>query len=132
MDRRSIRRTVAWLVLGFLIGAGIGLFLGWVAWPLEFSETDPADMDERFQVDYTLMIAAAYSDDMDLSEAGSRLSRLAKDDAGRWVLGMAVDYILNGESEADILKLVILANDMGQYSPIMDPYLAQIESARPS
>ena len=132
MDRRSIRRTAAWLVLGILIGAGIGLFLGWVAWPLEFSETDPADMDERFQVDYTLMIAAAYLDDLDLTEAGDRLSRLAKDDAGRWVLGIAVDYILKGESEADILTLVTLANDMGQYSPIMDPYLSQIESGRPS
>jgi hypothetical protein len=89
-------------------------------------------MDERFQVDYTLMIAAAYLDDLDLTEAGDRLSRLAKDDAGRWVLGIAVDYILKGESEADILTLVTLANDMGQYSPIMDPYLSQIESGRPS
>ena len=123
MRSRSISRVLIWLALGFIIGAGIGLLLGWVAWPLEISEADPAAMDERFQVDYTLMIAAAYSEDDDLENARSRLGHLAKADAGRWVLGVTVDHILDGEPEADVLMLVNLANDLGQRSPATEPYL---------
>lgn len=123
MRSRSKFRILIWLALGFIIGAGIGLLLGWVAWPLEISDADPAAMDERFQVDYTLMIASAYSGDDDLENARSRLANLAKYDAGHWVLGVTVDHILDGAPEADILMLVNLANDLGQTSPAMEPYL---------
>jgi hypothetical protein len=120
---RFFRRVLPWLALGFIIGAGIGLLLGWVAWPLEISDADPAAMDEIFQVDYTLMIASAYSEDDDLTGARIRLGHLAKDDAPLWVLGVTVDQILDGAPEADILMLVNLANDLGQTSPAMEPYL---------
>ena len=126
--RRSILRAVAWVILGLIIGAGIGLFLGWVAWPLEISEVDPSVMDERFQADYTLMIATTYAGDEDLDAARQRLSDLGKADAGLWVLGVTVDHILNASPESDIIKLVILANDLGQFSPVMEPYLPMLES----
>ncbi len=127
MNRRSILRILAWLSLGLILGAALGLFLGWVAWPLEISEADPAAMDESFQIDYTLMIASSYSENNDLLTARSRLNSLAKEDLGLWVLGLTVDHILNGESEADIVRLVKLANDLGQYSPIMEPYLPLLQ-----
>jgi hypothetical protein len=127
VNRRSILRILSWLLLGLIIGASIGLFLGWVAWPLELSEVDPATMDESFQVDYTLMIASSYSGDNDLSVARSRLNTLGKEDLGLWVLGVTVDHILNSEAEAEIVRLVNLSNDLGHYSPIMEPYLPLLE-----
>ena len=127
MDRRSFLRAAAWIGLGLILGAGVGLFLGWVAWPIEFSDAEPSVMEERFQRDYALMIATVYLEEDDLSTARRRLSGLGKEDTGRWVLGLAVDNILNGETEAKILPLVKLANDLGHFSPIMEPYLSQIE-----
>ena len=132
VDRRSLLRPAIWLGIGLIIGVGVGLFLGWVAWPIEFSEADPAVMEEQYQEDYTLMIAAAYSEDKDLANARQRLNSLAKDDMGRWVLGIAVDHILNSEDGEEILRLVKLTNDLGQYSPILEPYLSQIESEQGS
>jgi hypothetical protein len=132
VDRRSFLRAAAWIGLGLILGAGVGLFLGWVAWPIEFSDAEPSVMEERFQRDYALMIATIYSEDDDLSTARRRLSGLGKKDTGRWVLGLAVDHILNGETEAEIVPLVKLANDLGHFSPIMEPYLSQNESEQGS
>lgn len=132
VDRRSFLRAVAWIGVGLILGAGVGLFLGWVVWPIEFSDAEPAVMEERFQADYALMIATVYSEEYDLSTARRRLTGLGKEDTGRWVLGLAVDHILNGEVESEILPLVKLANDLGHFSPIMEPYLSQIESEQGS
>lgn len=132
VDRRSFLRAAAWIGVGLILGAAVGLFLGWVVWPIEFSDAEPAVMEERFQRDYALMIATVYSEEDDLSTALRRLSDLGKENTGRWILGLAVDHILNGETEAEILPLVKLANDLGYFSPIMEPYLSQIESEQGS
>jgi hypothetical protein len=132
IDRQSWLRAVVWIGLGLIIGAGVGLFLGWVVWPIEFSDAEPSVMEERFQADYTLMIATVYAEDNDLSTARRRLRGLGKEETGRWVLGLAVDRILNRESETEILPLVKLANDLGYFSPIMEPYIPVIESGQES
>jgi hypothetical protein len=126
-NRSRVIRIAAWLLLGLVVGVAIGLILGWVAWPIQFSEADPSVMEERFQLDYTLMIAAAYSEDEDLSTARRHLRSLDQDDSGRWVLGVTVSHILSGEDESAIQNLVKLANDLGVYSPVMEPYLIQQE-----
>ena len=125
LNREILLRSAAWLGLGLAIGIGFGLFLGWVAWPLEVSEATPAVMEEAFQEDYTLMIAAAYYADDELAIARRRLSGLDKEDIARWVLGLAVDHILNDQDPDEILSLVKLTTDLGQYSPILEPYLSQ-------
>jgi hypothetical protein len=114
-------------MMGLVVGAGIGLLLGWVVWPIEFSEADPSVIERRFQEDYTLMIATAYSEDGDLANARRRLNSLGQEDSARWLLGMTVGHILNDEDEVEILHLVRLAYDFDLYSPIMEPYLIQIE-----
>jgi hypothetical protein len=126
-NRSRFIRIAAWLLLGLVVGVGIGLLVGWVAWPIQFSEADPSVMEERFQQDYTLMIAAAYSEEEDLSTARRRLRSLDQDDSGRWVLGVTVSHILSGEDEPAIQHLVKLADDLGLYSPVMEPYLIQLE-----
>ncbi|MFZ0547009.1 MAG: hypothetical protein WAM60_16310 [Candidatus Promineifilaceae bacterium] len=116
-------RNILWVGLGLLFGVALGLFLGWVAWPTEFTEADPTILEESYQRDYTLMIAATYSLDGDLAGARRRLSHLGKEDINGWVLDQAVDYILENGDETEIRQLVLLAHDMGLSSPAMTPYL---------
>lgn len=128
IERRNLLRIVLLLGVGLLLGAGIGLFLGWVVWPLEFTDADPSAMEEQYQTDYALMIATAYANDGDLAAARSRLRDLDKENPERWILRVTVDYILNNEDEDQILRFVNLTNDLGQYSPIMEPYLQRTTS----
>ena len=105
------------------MGIASGLLVGWVVWPIEFTEANPTVLEESYQQDYTMMIATVYSLDEDLSGARQRLSSLGKQDSNAWLLSVTVDHILNQSNESEIRNLVKLANDLGLYSPAMDPYL---------
>jgi hypothetical protein len=115
-------RNILWVALGLLFGVGLGLFLGWVAWPTEFTEADPTILEESYQRDYTLMIAANYALDGDLAGARRRLAGLGKEDINGWLLDQVVAHILEDGDETEIRQLVLLAHDMGLSSPAMTPY----------
>jgi len=118
----NIFRTAIWLVLGCLIGIGIGLLLGWVAWPPEFTEANPTVLDGQYKRDYALMIASTYWEDQDLNSARNRLSNLGEVDALGWYRDVTLDFILDEEDEEDIRHLVNLAADLGIYSQVMEPF----------
>lgn len=124
---RGSARNIFWVGLGLLLGAALGLFLGWVAWPTEFTEADPTILQESYQRDYTLMIAANYAVDGDLAGARRRLADLGKEDTNAWLLDQVVAHILENENETEIRQLVLLAHDMGLSSPAMTPYLPAAE-----
>lgn len=119
----GVGRIVLWLAVGIAIGGVTGLVVGWVIWPIEFTEADPTVLEESYQRDYTVMIAAAYDLDGDLISARRRLASLGQDDADEWLLGVTVDYILEERDEDEIRQLVQLANDLGLESPLMAPYV---------
>lgn len=123
---QRLLRVVLWLSLGAILGIAAGLLLGWAVWPIEFTEADPTVLEEGYQRDYTVMIATAYSFDEDLNAARQRLNTLGRADANAWLLSVTVDHILNRADENEIRYLVRLANDVGLYSPVMDPYLAEL------
>ena len=62
--------------LGILVGLGIGLFVGRVIWPVEYSEITPEYLSAEVQTDYAIMTATAYDAHGDLELARQRLSRL--------------------------------------------------------
>ncbi len=114
--------------MGALIGIAFGFLVGWVIWPIEFSEADPTVLEETYQRDYTIMIAAAYELDQDLTLAKRRLASLGTGDGEGWLLEVTVDHILGDGQESEIRHLARLADDLGLHSPLMAPYLAQPES----
>jgi hypothetical protein len=124
---RGILRVIAWLAIGALIGIAFGFLVGWVIWPIEFTEADPTVLEETYQTDYTIMIAAAYELDQDLNLAQRRLASLGAGDAEAWLLTVTVDHILDDGQESEIRQLVRLADHLGLRSPLMAPYLADPE-----
>jgi hypothetical protein len=115
-------RLILAILLGLLAGAGLGLYLGWVAWPTEFTQADPVILEDKYRRDYALMIATAYALDGDLATARRRLANLDEQDGNAWLLTVTVDAILAQADVADIERLVQLSTDLGLYSPVMAPY----------
>jgi hypothetical protein len=119
---RGPLRIVLWLVVGAAIGVAAGFLVGWVIWPIEFTEADPTVLEESYQRDYTVMIAAAYDLDGDLLLARRRLASLGKDDLDGWLLSVIVES-LDREDEVQTRQLVHLASVLGVESPVMAPFL---------
>jgi len=128
LNWRSFLRIVSWIALGLLIGAAAGLLLGWVAWPIEFTEADPTVLEDSFRRDYTVMIASAYASNQDLVLARQRLNTLGEEDSDAWLLRVTVDYILSEANETEIRHLVAFSEDLGLHSPVMEPYSSALKT----
>jgi hypothetical protein len=115
--------TMAWLTAGLLAGILLGLLVGWVLWPTQFTDADLTVLQESYRRDYTVMIAANYAADSDLMGARRRLFQLGESDPEAWLLAVTVETILQGANAADAQHLVRLCQDLGLYSPLMEPYL---------
>jgi len=121
--RQRLFHYLLWLTIGLLLGAGLGLFLGWVAWPIEITEADPSVLEGSYQKEYALMIASAYWLDGDLAAAERNLALLGLANVESWLLEVTVEQVLNRREEPTTRHLVELATDLDLYSPVMEPYL---------
>lgn len=112
------------LILGLLLGAIFGLYLGWIQFPSQSRNSSMGDLSQRHRDDYTVMIAAGYSSARDLEGARERLRRLEIGDLGGYLQDSAERIIRTSAHDLnDIRLLVQLARDMGQLTPAMQPYL---------
>ena len=115
-------RALVYTGVGLVVGIGLGLYLGWVAWPAEFTNANPSVLQTTHRRDYVLMIADAYAVDGDLAAAQERVASLGED-GQEFLMATLLDMILRGEQEGDTRRLARLADDLGLYSPAMEPYL---------
>lgn len=122
--------TPIFILLGLSIGIGLGLAVGWVFWPTEFTDANPTVLQDRFRRDYVLLIADSYALDNNLALAQQRVNDLGEDGA-QYVLSVLIEMILRQDDEATIRRLTRLANDIGQYTPAMAPYLPATPEATP-
>ena len=119
-------RPLIFVLIGFAVGASLGLYLGWVAWPTEFSDATPALLEESYRKEYVVMIATSYAQDDNLPAAQQRITSLGADGES-FLLDVTLDMILQAEDEVEIRDVVRLASDVGLYSPAMEPYLPNVE-----
>ena len=63
---------------GLLTGLAIGLWGGWVTWPVEYAQVTPELLSPESRVEYALMVATAYATDDNLPLARERLARLGE------------------------------------------------------
>jgi hypothetical protein len=110
------------LLIGLALGVGIGLYLGWIQFPVEYINSPMADLSERYKDEYTVMIAAGYTADRDLVGAVERLRRLGVENIPAYVQEITERYITNSRNVNDIRFLVTLADGLDRLTPIMEPY----------
>lgn len=127
-SERAWLRTLAYAGIGLVVGIGLGLYLGWVAWPAEFTNANPSVLQTNHRRDYVLLIADAYAVDGDVAAARQRVASLGQD-GQEFLMSTLLDMILRSEDEGGIRRLARLADDLGLYSPAMEPYLASPEPA---
>ncbi len=120
-----MRRLVFALVGGLAIGAGLGLFYGWVVSPVQYVQGPMSDLSRRYKDEYTVMVAAAYQVDGDLTEALRRLKPLGVTNIPQYVRDVTERYISESGpgQEADIRNLVVLSRALGYYTPPMQPFM---------
>ncbi len=121
-------RIIKSLILGLLLGMLAGLYFGWVQFPPDSRSSQISDLTQRYRDEYTVMIAAGYAVDRDIEGALERLSRLQLDDIPSYLLE-ATERIISTSAHdlGDIRLLVRLAHDLGQLSPLMEPFLILAE-----
>ena len=113
-------------LVGLGLGAGLGLAIGWIWWPVEYTDTEIADLKGTYQADYVLMVGEAYALTGDLDQARERVGRLGVPDAATLVLAQAEAALTAGASRDEIGHLARLAAALGISSPALVPYLTPI------
>jgi hypothetical protein len=111
------------LILGLTAGAGLGLLMGWVIWPVRYFDTAIADLQPEHKEQYIVLVASAYTLDGDLEKAQTRLDELEAPNIQLWIAELTDRYISEGQNEADIRALVELARALGVDSPQMAAWL---------
>ncbi len=115
MHDRDRVLTTAMAGVGVIVGLLAGLFVGWVLWPVQYTDTDIADLKPAYQDEYILMVGAAYAANGDLEQAQASLARLNDPDPARRVALLAETLIARGADPGDIERLVNLADALGAY-----------------
>lgn len=108
--------------VALLLGIGVGLYLGWVQFPVQYIDSPASALAPQFKDDYTVMIATGYTGDGDLNSAIERLRFLGVENVPAYVQEVTERYISNSRAVEDIRLLVRLAEGMGRLTPIMEPY----------
>jgi hypothetical protein len=116
------RTALIILVGGLAVGVGIGLYIGWVAAPVQYVDTAPNSLQRAFKDDSVLMIATAYAGDGDLQAARSQLAGLGFADPAAAVSAAAQRLSAADLPDADQQRLSALAQALGApASPTASP-----------
>jgi hypothetical protein len=110
------------IVGGIVLGIAVGLFIGWVLYPTEYTNSAITSLAPRYRDDYTVMIAAGYAADGDLTGVVERLRKLGVDNVPQYVQETTERYITNSRDLTDIRLLVNLSEGLGRLTPLMDNF----------
>lgn len=123
-----MRRNGITLILGLIVGALVGVGVGWLA-PITDVGASVDKLNPDAKAEYTVMIGAAYGVDGDWDTAQSRLGQIGEEDPAGYVVRLAEQYISQGRSPDDIRNLVRLAARYGYITAPMQPYLPTTPAA---
>ncbi|HEX2621364.1 MAG TPA: hypothetical protein VHL11_14495 [Phototrophicaceae bacterium] len=115
-------RFIISLVGGLAIGAGIGLFLGWVQFPVDYTNSPARDLAQNYKDEYTVMVAGGFLADGDINGAIQRLRILGVENVPDYVQQVTERFITNSRDVTQIRYLVALAAGLGRTSPLFEPY----------
>lgn len=110
------------LLVALFLAFGLGLYLGWVQFPQQVTDSPASTLAQRHKDDYTAMIAAGYAADGDLTGAIERLRLLNVTDVPTYIVEVTERQIANSGNLNDIRDLVVIAEALGQFTDPMAPY----------
>lgn len=110
------------LLIGLGIGAAIGLYLGWVQFPVVVVGGYAENLAPNYQDEYTVMVASGFMVDQDPVAAVERLRVLGVENVPVHVQEVTERYITDSRNVNDIYALVALAEGLGRFTGIMEPY----------
>lgn len=119
------RRWIIQIVVGLAVGLGLGVAIGWLWWPVEYTNTAPAVLRQDYHDDYVVMVATTYEVDGDLERARERLALLNPQDPAAPVIELAERLVAVGGSRADTARLARLAWAFRVITPALVPYLEE-------
>ena len=122
LHTRTVKNKILLALAGLIAGLGIGVFLGWNVWPVEFYDTDYSSLHPDYKFEYAVMVGAAYELDGDWEQAKNRLAELKEADLGTWLRDLIHQAIADGQDQIKIRHLVSLAKPLGVKTEIMDPF----------
>lgn len=126
----------------FLIGGlAIGLWIGWVGWPLQIANVDAIDLKPSAQDELIVLIADTYAYDRDAARAQARLAELKDKNIGERVAALAKQAAAQNQSSAANLAALTIALGVSDsqialivttLTPTVTPTLAPTDTPTPS
>lgn len=107
----GVRLLAPVFVIGLCIGVSIGLFIGWIALPVQIGNVDISDLKGSAQEDYIALVAKTYSYDQDLDRARERLEQLNDARVADRVATLALKF--SAQSKAEAAQIAALAVALG-------------------
>ncbi len=105
-----------------IVGTLLGLYFGWVQFPVKYTDSSADRLAQRYKDEYTVMVANAYLDDSDLTAALERMRLLGVENVPAYIQDTTERYITNSRDVTEIRALVTLSAGLGRLTPIMQPY----------
>jgi hypothetical protein len=106
------RNRMVAVVIGLVIGLAAGLALGWMVWPVQYYDTDIADLKVDYQDLYIQMVSEQWQLTQDATQAREALSLLAVTDIPQR-LAQAAQRLENGGDSAAARRIQDLMEALG-------------------
>lgn len=122
-----IRRFLLFLAVGGAVGLGIGLFLGWVQFPVVTIDTQMRTLSDADKDRYAVMVAEGFAVDGDPQAALERLRPLGASNIPTYIRDLTERYISTSGTgnQKDIRYLVGLSRALGYFTPPMQPFAVE-------
>ncbi len=105
----GVRLLAPVFAIGLCFGVSIGLYIGWIALPLQIGNVDISDLKGSAQDDYIVLVAKTYSYDHDLDRARERLAQLKDQQIAERVASVALKYASQNKTESTQIAALAVA-----------------------
>ncbi len=116
-------KRILLLFLGLAAGIALGLLIGWLLWPVRYTNTSLDQLHPAYKDEYIRMVAMAYQVDGDLNLARERLAQLNSREPQLPLVTLTEDLIERRAAPHVIRPLVYLSKDLNALTPEMELYL---------
>ncbi len=114
-----------WLALlaGLAVGVGLGFLIGWGLYPVQYYNTQPADLRSDYQEDYVQLVALTFVMEGGTQAALQRLSLLDAEEPTRPLVNLTERLAQQPLPPESCTALARLARALGVETPAMRPCL---------